>query len=547
VLVCCAGRGGEECAKADGRELWVLGEMYEVAGLHKWLLSVSIRRSNLAAAYEFGLAAEGDERNEILAKCVEKEVNAKEWKDVVKSDAEFVGVGREAVKKLALARAKQGKGQRLGWRYVRDAFNLLDGWVRANAGESGAVAGDAVSWFRASVAELDIGAIPLNVLREVVVGSENLDGGWASGVIERKEAAGDNAYEVEYREGRTYSVSDYDNEDTIMNPIIRMMNFGLPREQRYTVVDEPGITGSIAIDVEGQEQRMAVIYEDMCQVKILQVDSGECLATAGSPGEGPGEFVSPAGLVFSGAGELYVSDMELHRISVFDREGRYLRGFGERGEGMKQLHGPSGLCFTAEGKNLVVADFGNDRVQVFQEDGTIVRTFGTKGENDGQFRGPWDVCCMPDGSIAVLDQGNYRVVLLGIARLATLPSFAFEHFRSFGSKGDGPGQFLHPDAIVAGGRGEVIVADSERKDIQVFSAEGELLQIIGSTDSPIRGLPIREDDRHLDSCVHWHGLGPVGVAACADGRLLVTAGSTKIAMLCGKTNQEEDLSELSED
>jgi len=32
-----AGRAGEECDKADARELWVVVEMYEVAGIRELL------------------------------------------------------------------------------------------------------------------------------------------------------------------------------------------------------------------------------------------------------------------------------------------------------------------------------------------------------------------------------------------------------------------------------------------------------------------------------------------------------------------------------
>ena len=40
----------EECAKADGRELWVLGEMYRVRGMREWLLEdkVALRAVKVA-------------------------------------------------------------------------------------------------------------------------------------------------------------------------------------------------------------------------------------------------------------------------------------------------------------------------------------------------------------------------------------------------------------------------------------------------------------------------------------------------------------------
>ena len=80
----------------------------------------------------------------------------------------------------------------------------------------------------------------------------------------------------------------------------------------------------IALHGEGSELRMAVYdFVKKC-VAMFNVESGERMATVGSYGEGPGQFRLPYGVAFSRAGELYVGDSNLHRISVFDRQGRYV-------------------------------------------------------------------------------------------------------------------------------------------------------------------------------------------------------------------------------
>jgi len=86
--------------------------------------------------------------------------------------------------------------------------------------------------------------------------------------------------------------------------------------------------------------------------------------------------------------------------------------------------------------------------------------------------------------------------------------------RSFGSYGDGPGQFLDPYCIAAGGGGEIIVSDFGREDVQVFSGEGELLQTIGPEG---------------DTKVAWRD-NVQGVCACGDGRLFVS-DDTSVVML----------------
>ena len=179
-----AGRAGEECARADGRELWVLGEMYEVAGMREWLLEEAIDSSNVLGAYEFGMLGEGVDREGIVARCL-RVVEEGGW---AFDEASLRGVGREAVEGLALTRARQGvDGRRLGWRCVRDAVCAVECWTRANGGVD-------VSWYRGLVSGLDYTGMPLDVFRDVVVGCEYADGVWASGVLERKRASGGNLY-----------------------------------------------------------------------------------------------------------------------------------------------------------------------------------------------------------------------------------------------------------------------------------------------------------------------------------------------------------------
>ena len=282
----------------------MLGEMYEVAGMREWLLEEAIDSSNVLGAYEFGMLGEGVDREGIVARCL-CAVDEGGW---AFEEALLRGVGREAVEGLALARARQGvDGRRLGWRCVRDAVCLAECWMRANGGVD-------VGWYRGLVRGLDYTGMPLDVFRDVVVGCEYADGEWASGVLERKRASGGDLYLREYKKGRTYDLGQ-----------------------------DVGDAWRMALHGEGSSQRMAIFDMDNCFVLIYNVESGERVATAGSEDEGAGEFYNPGGMAFSSTGELYVSDYNLHRIQVFDREGRYVRGFGERGVGEGQFKEPSGL------------------------------------------------------------------------------------------------------------------------------------------------------------------------------------------------------------
>ena len=108
-LLFWTGRAGEECAKADGRELWVLGEMYRVRGMQEWLLEEGVHMGSLVAVYEFGLVPEGVERGVVVERCHEV-MEEQGW---AVDESFLCGVSKEVVRGLAVARGKQGKGKRL--------------------------------------------------------------------------------------------------------------------------------------------------------------------------------------------------------------------------------------------------------------------------------------------------------------------------------------------------------------------------------------------------------------------------------------------------
>jgi hypothetical protein len=183
VRVCvrgCTGRQArEECAQADGRELWVLGEMYKVKGLLKWLLK-RIGSYNCGAAYEFGLSSDGANRERLLSRSL----------DVSKELLEKVGweaqqeAGEEFAKALVTHLARKGDGDRLGWRHVRDSVCILKGLMTANEGRPGR---RDVKWFREAVSGLDLLGMPVQALREALEGYEYVDNAWLVGLLEDRE------------------------------------------------------------------------------------------------------------------------------------------------------------------------------------------------------------------------------------------------------------------------------------------------------------------------------------------------------------------------
>ncbi len=58
-------------------------------------------------------------------------------------------------------------------------------------------------------------------------------------------------------------------------------------------------------------------------------------------GEDEGQFIWVTDIEFSQQGELFLSDEHSHRISLFNRDGRFLRSFGRQGSGEGEFDRPS--------------------------------------------------------------------------------------------------------------------------------------------------------------------------------------------------------------
>ncbi|MCH2106434.1 MAG: hypothetical protein MK291_07330 [Planctomycetes bacterium] len=89
------------------------------------------------------------------------------------------------------------------------------------------------------------------------------------------------------------------------------------------------------------------------------------------------ELPSPAGLGVASDGGFYVTDLLLHRVDRFDRDGEHLMSWGSKGLGKDQFFQPRDVEVDEEGRVLVV-DHGNHRLMVYDADGAFLETFGPR-------------------------------------------------------------------------------------------------------------------------------------------------------------------------
>lgn len=102
-------------------------------------------------------------------------------------------------------------------------------------------------------------------------------------------------------------------------------------------------------------------------------------------GDGEGGFRWPTALDLDSEGNVYVSDEWLQRLSIFDREGKFLAQWDLSPSNGGEPVRPCGITFDRN-DNLYVADRSGHRVQVYTKEGKFLHQFGSQGTGPGQFK-----------------------------------------------------------------------------------------------------------------------------------------------------------------
>ena len=160
---------------------------------------------------------------------------------------------------------------------------------------------------------------------------------------------------------------------------------------------------------------------------------------------------------------VYVFNRGEHPVIVFDREGNFLRSWGEGF--FKRAHG----LHVGPDDSLYLTDDGDHTVRKCTLDGKVLLTLGIPGKPSPYMSGlPFHQCThtalAPNGDIYVSDgYGNARV-----HKFSPDGKLLF----SWGESGSDPGQFNLVHNITCDPDGWVYVADRENHRVQVFDGNG---------------------------------------------------------------------------
>ncbi len=184
-----------------------------------------------------------------------------------------------------------------------------------------------------------------------------------------------------------------------------------------------------------------------------------------SGGTEDGQLMWPVALAIDAEERLYISDEALHRISIFDKQGRFLNQWGVKGSGAGEFDRPAGIAFDPE-QHLLVVDGRNNRIQKYTKDGRFLGQWGQGGRGPGELTLPWGIAVDRAGEVYVADWRNDRV-----QRFDARGTFV----ASYGTSGQGDGEFRRPAGVAVDAERNIYVADWGNERVQVLAPDGSFL------------------------------------------------------------------------
>jgi DNA-binding beta-propeller fold protein YncE len=192
------------------------------------------------------------------------------------------------------------------------------------------------------------------------------------------------------------------------------------------------------------------------------------IGKGGAPGDPPESLNEPCDVILAPNGDILISEGHsgqnpqpppgtVGRISVFSKDGKFIRSFGKFGSGPGEFRTPHAMVFDQRGR-LIVADRGNVRLQVFDQNYKFIEEWKQFSRVSGLFITRNDMLYAIDSESSPERHPNWKT---GV-RIGT-------------TKEDKVLQFIPPHALptgaAQGAAGEGVAVDA---DGNVFGAEGPI-------------------------------------------------------------------------
>jgi len=184
---------------------------------------------------------------------------------------------------------------------------------------------------------------------------------------------------------------------------------------------------------------------------------------------------------------VFVTDTYMHRVSVFDLNGRFLFSFKKTGNG--EMRNPVYIGFNSKGE-VYITDRGTERLYVYSPRGQFIREFVPN--NDPNFE--WLPIAMTfdeDDNLYVTDiRQDHRVLIFDPTGKLKL---TFGVVGEVAKLTEDPGKFAFPNGITVQ-ENKIFVSDSNNRRIQVYNKQGKFLYFIKTGGLP-RGIDLGYKNR----------------------------------------------------
>ena len=210
-------------------------------------------------------------------------------------------------------------------------------------------------------------------------------------------------------------------------------------------------------------------------------------------------FFNPfCNLAVASDGRLFIADSREHKVFKFDKQGHFIKSFGQKGQGPGDLTVPMRISFL-DGKYLVVGEYAlANRISLFDLDGKFNRILTTR-------RSIYRPVALRDGKVAYLSfafrghGASEKKIESVVIRSIDGPDETTVAERTFGtgmimvgpqssiSFGDHPTGSLF---VAATKEGNLIVGSSLETHLEVYSPDGAKLSTI---DLGLEPVPVTKD------------------------------------------------------
>ena len=254
------------------------------------------------------------------------------------------------------------------------------------------------------------------------------------------------------------------------------------------------------VDVALTSNGQICVLDSKASKVLIFDEEGTLIREVGSRGSKEGHLRKPNSLTVTPDNVILVADTGNNRVQAFSIDGKYLFGFGNHGTKRGQFNSPMAVI-TDQNGFILVADKSNKRIQMFSPKGLFRYYLSVEGQ-------PIDIAVDPKNQLYVLlpdqkkvskfsmnkknqdifclaNKKNYTANAKGMAVNASGHIFISESLQhsvkkfndqnkllhSFGSEGDGRGQFAGPVGIAIGNNDLIYITDSRNKRVQIFEVK----------------------------------------------------------------------------